>query len=435
MKKLKIGVFGIGRGIAHASSLKDSDRASVVAICEQRDEIVEWAKLRLEGQDIAFYKTFDEFIEHDMDVVVLANYATQHAPYAIRCLDKGMHVISELVPFQTLKEAVELADAVDRSGKVYAYAENCCYMLAPVEMKKLYKEGVIGEFKYGECEYLHTLSEEGAAHSTYGDPTHWRNNLYSTFYCTHSLGPILHITGLRPVSVTGFELPWSSTTGKKGSSCGIEMVTLENGAIVKSTHGNLTDYSLWWTLYGTKGSMESERHNRDFENATKTIIINPNYEHQETKDIPKKDIIKYEISPTSERAAQSGHGGSDYNLMDQVINKINGDETAEVIGFYEACEMFLPGMFAYRSMLNGGIPMEIPNLRDKTVREQYRNDTMCTDPEVAGDMLIPCYHKGNPDIPDSTYERVRKIWAKFAIEEKERIKQEIKEMREAKENK
>ena len=73
MEKLKIGVFGIGRGIAHASSLKDSDRASVVAICETRDEIVEWAKLRLSGQNISFYKTLDEFIEHDMDVVVLAN--------------------------------------------------------------------------------------------------------------------------------------------------------------------------------------------------------------------------------------------------------------------------------------------------------------------------------------------------------------------------
>lgn len=163
--------------------------------------------------------------------------------------------------------------------------------------------------------------------------------------------------------------------------------------------------------------------------------INLNHEYDETRTIPKKDIIKYEISPTSERVAQSGHGGSDYNLMDQVINRINGDETADIIDYYEACDMFLPGMFAYRSMLNGGIPMEIPNLRDKAVREQYRNDTMCTDPEVAGDMLMPCYHKGNPDIPDSTYERIRKMWDRFAVEEKERIAQEIKEMREAKENK
>ena len=59
---------------------------------------------------------------------------------------------------------------------------------------------------------------------------------------------------------------------------------------------------------------------------------------------------------------------------------------------------------------------------------------MCTDPEVAGDMLIPSYSKGNPDIPDSTYERIRKMWDQFAVEEKERIEREIREMRETKVN-
>ena len=54
--------------------------------------------------------------------------------------------------------------------------------------------------------------------------------------------------------------------------------------------------------------------------------------------------------------------------------------------------------------------MEIPNLRDKTVREQYRNDTMCTDPKVAGDMLIPVISTGTPDIPDEVYAKQKAIW-------------------------
>ena len=68
-------------------------------------------------------------------------------------------------------------------------------------------------------------------------------------------------------------------------------------------------------------------------------------------------------------------------------------------------DMLLPGMFEYRSILNGGKPMEVPNLRDKAVREQYRNDTICTDPKVAGDMLIPVVSTGNPDIPDEVFEK------------------------------
>lgn len=40
--------------------------------------------------------------------VVLVNYATEHATYAIRCLDMGLHVLSECLPCETMAQAVEL---------------------------------------------------------------------------------------------------------------------------------------------------------------------------------------------------------------------------------------------------------------------------------------------------------------------------------------
>ena len=72
--------------------------------------------------------------------------------------------------------------------------------------------------------------------------------------------------------------------------------------------------------------------------------------------------------------------------------------------------MFLPGMFAYRSVLAGSIPMDVPNLREKEARDKWRNDTTCVDPKVAGDMLIPSFSLGNPDIPDAVYEKMAKMW-------------------------
>ena len=54
--------------------------------------------------------------------------------------------------------------------------------------------------------------------------------------------------------------------------------------------------------------------------------------------------------------------------------------------------------------------MDIPNLRDPAVREQWRNDTACTDPKVAGDMLLPVYSKGNVEIPEEVYDRVKEKW-------------------------
>ena len=96
--------------------------------------------------------------------------------------------------------------------------------------------------------------------------------------------------------------------------------------------------------------------------------------------------------------------------MYHFTEKILGNPEADTIDVYEALEMFLPGMFAYRSILNGGIPMEIPNLRDKSIRDQWRNDTACTDPGVAGDMLLPTFSRGTPDIEDGVYEHMKNIW-------------------------
>ena len=65
--------------------------------------------------DIAVYETFEEFILHDMDAVVLANYATEHATYAIKCMRAGKHVLSEVLPCETMAQAVALIETVEET--------------------------------------------------------------------------------------------------------------------------------------------------------------------------------------------------------------------------------------------------------------------------------------------------------------------------------
>ena len=216
MKKVRVGVLGAHRGRTMIQYCKQAENAEVVAVCDKAPYELEKVRREAEGLPIAYYDNFDEFIHHDMDAVVLANYANEHAPFAIRCLNAGKHVFSEVLPVQTMKEAVELVEAVEKTGLIYAYGENYCYMAAPREMRRLYREGKIGVFEYGEGEYVHNC-EPIWPEITYGEPDHWRNNMYSTFYCTHSLGPILHITGLRPVSVVGFESSNNDRRFRQGS--------------------------------------------------------------------------------------------------------------------------------------------------------------------------------------------------------------------------
>jgi len=408
MKKIRIGVLGAYRGTSMINYCKRADNAEVVAICDKHPGTLAEHKKLAEGLNIAFYDNFDDFIQHDMDAVVLANYANEHAPFAIRAMHRGLHVFSEVLPVQTPREAVELIEAVEETGMIYAYGENYCYMPAPYEMKKRYEAGTIGEFEYGECEYVHNCESIWPS-ITYGEENHWRNLMYSTFYCTHSLGPIIHMTGLRPVSVVGFEginNQRNLRVGSKSGQFGIEMVTLENGGIIKSIHGGLYCNSIWYSAYGAKGRMECGREDHDTGHIDKLFVrsdeVSGNYKETVEAYEPHREL--------DEKAKSFGHGNSDFYTMWHFVEKIKGNPEADIIDVYEAMDMFLPGMFAYRSILKGGIPMEIPNLRDKAVRELWRNDVACTDPKTAGDQLLPTFSRGTPDIAPEVYEKVRLKW-------------------------
>ena len=409
MDKVKIGVIGGGRGKSMIRYGREASNAELVAICDFRDDVLERMKKECGEDGISYYSDYDEFLKHDMDAVILANYANQHAPFAIKAMKAGKHVFSEVLPVQTLKEAVELIETVEETGKIYAYGENYCYMSAPYEMRKLYRQGLIGEFEYGEGEYVHNC-EPIWPEITYGEPDHWRNNMYATFYCTHSIGPMIHITGLRPVKVTGFEGPKTERkvrVGSKSGSFGMELIQLENGGIFKSIHGDLYVDSIWYSIYGSKGNMETARESAQ-NGAFDRIYIHAD-EYSGGYDTTRKDTY-LPTRAQDEQAKSFGHGTSDFYTMYNFVRKIQGDPDADIIDVYEALDMFLPGLFAYRSVLNGGIPMEIPNLRDKSVRDLYRNDTACTDPSVAGDQLIPVFSKGNPEIPDAIYQEVKRKW-------------------------
>jgi hypothetical protein len=185
------------------------------------------------------------------------------------------------------------------------------------------------------------------------------------------------------------------------------MVTLENGGIVKSIHGGLYKDSIWYAVYGSKGRMECPREDAKDSHIHKIYVNADAYDgaYQGEK------LEKYNpVRSLDEKARGFGHGSSDFYSMYHFVEKIKGNPEADIIDVYEALDMFLPGMFAYRSILEGSIPKEIPNLRDSAVRDLWRNDTACTDPKTAKDQLLPTSSLGTPEIDASIYERVKIKW-------------------------
>jgi len=201
-KKIRIGVIGVGRGQSFARAATDVVGMELVALCDLWKERLEEVSRKY---GVTTYSDYDEFLTHDMDAVILANYFHEHAPFAIKALEAGKHVMSETAANTTLAEGVALCRAVEQTGRTYMLAENYPFTAFNQEMRRLYRSGEIGEVTYAEGEYNHPMAPRDRLRIAPG-LKHWRSWLPSTYYCTHALAPLMYITDTMPVKVNGLSI-------------------------------------------------------------------------------------------------------------------------------------------------------------------------------------------------------------------------------------
>ncbi len=412
MSKVKFGILGATRGMNFAMySLFNHPHAELAAICDVYPPLVERVKNSLAEKNLhpAFFTDYTEMLESGIDAVIIANFANDHARFAIEALNKGVHVLSEVLPTQTMDEAVRLCDAYEKSGKIYHYAENYCFTDYTLEMKRRYENGDIGDLVSAECDFINDCSGRWSL-LTRGRRDHWRNFVPSTFYCTHSIGPMVYASGLRPVNVVGMEapqLPYMREHGARSGSCATEIMQMENGGFARSLNGNLkTSFLSRIRLIGTKGSMEHRTWGGlsvILETGVQGSFSAQTYEPERTMN-PER------------LAALSGLDRGTAYLLEYFIDAVRGDKAAEAkgINLYQALDMSLPGLMAYRSIVKGSTPMNLPDFRNREAREIFRGDNTCTDPSVAsGDQLLPSCSTAAEEIPDSVYEREAALYVEL----------------------
>lgn len=116
--------------------------------------------------------------------------------------------------------------------------------------------------------------------------------------------------------------------GCKSGQFGIEMVTLENGGIVKSIHGDLYKDSIWYTVYGDKGRMECGREDAKDGHVSR-IYVNSD---EESGAYGTGKLISYQpVHGMEDKLEGFGHGGSDFYTMYHFVEKIKGNPDADTI--------------------------------------------------------------------------------------------------------
>ena len=119
-KTLRIGVFGCWRGGAYIRSLVNGKipGARITALCDKNEKRVNRCLEDLPKGRLApkVFSDPEEFFSSKLfDAVFLCNYFNEHAKYAIKALEKNIHVFSETMAASTMADAVALCRAAEKS--------------------------------------------------------------------------------------------------------------------------------------------------------------------------------------------------------------------------------------------------------------------------------------------------------------------------------
>ena len=373
-KRIRVGIFGVSRGSCFFDSIL-ANNGDIVAICDKHERRAKEAVKRL-GK-VAVYDNFDEFIKHPMDAVLLANYFHEHTEYAIRCLEKGIHVLSECTAAATLADAVKLVRAAEKSNAIYMLAENYPYMTFNREMKRICDEGTLGKLIYAEGEYNHAgdpYGDAGDKANLYDGEKHWRLFLPRTYYVTHSLAPIMFATGANPVRVTAMPVfapvPRDANVASNSGDKAAIITTLNDDdsvfKFVANSSFGACDNS--YRICGEYGQVENVR------GTGGKIMLRYNKWNKPAD----KECINYYMPGINDKDEEliktAGHGGGDFFVIRHFLECVR-ENKPHPFDVYFATRLSAVAIMAYRSMMERGVPYDIPDFRKEEDRIKYENDT------------------------------------------------------------
>jgi len=375
-KTVKIGVFGLDRGGDYLKSVIQND-GEVVAVCDKLESRFEYAK-KIAGNDVATYTDFDSFIEHPgLEAILVANYFCQHVPFVIKALERNIHVLCECASNSTMAEGVALVRAAEKSDAIYMLAENYPFMKFNLEMKRVVEGGTLGKILYAEGEYNHPQNPAERKYISEVRPfeKHWRNYLPRSYYITHSLGPLMHITGAFPIRVSAMPVyapndPDYLVGLDVGDRAAIITCLNSDDSVFKVTgcaafgaHGNS------YRVCGTDGQIENLRDGTNRISLSYNSWCTPDGLDEHNCYDPDWAVDNPEL------VRHAGHGGSDFLVAREFLDCIR-EGRKPFFDVYAATTMASVGILAHRSILNGGIPYDIPDFRMEEDRAKYENDNL-----------------------------------------------------------
>ena len=144
MKKLRVGVIGVGMGRGHVKGYKEHPNAEVVAIADPNE-----ARLKEIGDRFnvpSRYKSAREmFANEKLDVVSVATPNKFHKPHTVMAFKAGCHVLCEKPMATNAREARQMLDAAKRAKKHLMINFSYRFLDHSVALKNEVESGALGD--------------------------------------------------------------------------------------------------------------------------------------------------------------------------------------------------------------------------------------------------------------------------------------------------
>ena len=153
MRKIRVGVIGLGVGERHVRAFQNHPQVEVVALCDKSEEKLAMAREKYGGVFVT--REANKLLRNaSVDAVSIASYDKDHSRQVVEGLKQGKHVFVEKPMCLSEEEARKIRQLLVKNPQLHL-SSHFPLRRSPRfrELKKWLKAGSLGRLYYAEADY------------------------------------------------------------------------------------------------------------------------------------------------------------------------------------------------------------------------------------------------------------------------------------------
>lgn len=364
MSDIRIAVVGLGPRARSTwiPLLQRIPGFRIVALCDSVPALHDAARVVVE-HDVPVYRDYQDVLGlSDVDAIALTVRTPTQGAMAAEALEAGKHIHAEVPAAHSIEDCWRIVLATERSGLIYALAEQTRYWGFVEAWRELRESGRLGHVSLVDGHYFHYLPDTKFRDPATGEfvpadhpnaaPT-WQQKMPPIHYLPHELSPMLKVLDDRVVQVVGMGTMPPGRAHPEVDQADLQVATMKTAGdtvlrmAASFGHPHPEHNWHWYRIVATGGRLEW--------GAGGTLWL-------AGQDSPVATDWSYERPDAPTEARGSGHGDADYYTHVAFRDAVLHGKPLE-LDVYRAMDTAAPAILAAESIAQGSIPLSVPDFR------------------------------------------------------------------------